>query len=97
MHPDVILILLALTLATVTSVAGGVVVRHVAPTIGAVVPPRNDRWHSAPTPTMGGTAIAAGTIVGFAVILAALQFLDFTAPWLPVQLWIPSLRADTQA
>ena len=84
MHPDVILILLALTLATVTSVAGGVVVRHVAPTIGAVVPPRNDRWHSAPTPTMGGTAIAAGTIVGFAVILAALQFLDFTAPWLPV-------------
>ena len=31
-----------------------------AASIGAVVPPRPDRWHSAPTPTMGGIAIAAG-------------------------------------
>ena len=33
--------------------------RRLAPAIGAVVPPRPDRWHSAPTPTMGGVAIAA--------------------------------------
>jgi UDP-GlcNAc:undecaprenyl-phosphate GlcNAc-1-phosphate transferase len=68
---------------------GGVVVRRVAPAIGAVVPPRNDRWHSTPTPTMGGMAIAAGTVVGFAAvalaaILSARVPLDFTAPWLPV-------------
>jgi len=84
LHPDVTLNLLALALATVTSVACGLLVRRVAPSIGAVVPPRNDRWHSTPTPTMGGVAIAAGAIAGFAVILAAPSLLDYSAPWLPV-------------
>ena len=83
------LFFLALALATMTSMAGGVVVRRVAPALGAVVPPRNDRWHSAPTPTMGGVAIAAGTLVGFvvvglAVVVTAREYLDFSAPWLPV-------------
>ena len=43
----------------------------VAPAIGAVVPPRPDRWHSQPTPTMGGVAIAGATLVGFVVGLPA--------------------------
>jgi UDP-GlcNAc:undecaprenyl-phosphate/decaprenyl-phosphate GlcNAc-1-phosphate transferase len=80
----VTLFVLAFVLATAAAVAGGVVVRRVAPTIGAVVPPRNDRWHSTPTPTMGGLAIAAGTMTGFAVVLLSPSFLDVTAPWLPV-------------
>lgn len=44
--------------------------RRLAPVFGAVVPPRPDRWHSAPTPTMGGIAIAVATVAGFAVGLA---------------------------
>jgi UDP-GlcNAc:undecaprenyl-phosphate/decaprenyl-phosphate GlcNAc-1-phosphate transferase len=80
----VILLILAFALATLSAVAGGVVVRRVAPTIGAVVPPRDDRWHSTPTPTMGGMAIAAGTIIGFAAVLLTPAFLDFREPWLPV-------------
>jgi UDP-GlcNAc:undecaprenyl-phosphate/decaprenyl-phosphate GlcNAc-1-phosphate transferase len=31
------------------------------------VPPRPDRWHSAPTPTMGGIAIAGATVAGFSI------------------------------
>jgi UDP-GlcNAc:undecaprenyl-phosphate GlcNAc-1-phosphate transferase len=57
-------------IATVTSIAGGALVRRLAPRIGAVVPPRPDRWHNAPTPTMGGIAIAAGTAAGFALVVA---------------------------
>ena len=77
---------LAFVLATAAAVAGGVVVRRVAPTIGAVVPPRNDRWHSTPTPTMGGLAIAAGAGTGFAAVLLSPSLLDVSAPWLPVLL-----------
>jgi UDP-GlcNAc:undecaprenyl-phosphate GlcNAc-1-phosphate transferase len=55
--------------ATVASLGAGGLVRRLAPTIGAVVPPRPDRWHSAPTPTMGGIAIAIGTLAGFALIV----------------------------
>lgn len=56
-------------LATACTVAGGALVRRVAASSGAVVPPRPDRWHSASTPTMGGIAIAAGTMAGFAAIV----------------------------
>ena len=44
--------------------------RRLAPAYGVVVPPRPDRWHSAPTPTMGGIAIAVATLIGFGVGLA---------------------------
>ena len=53
--------------AVITAVATGAAVRRLAPVYGAVVPPRPDRWHSAPTPTMGGIAIAVATVVGFSV------------------------------
>jgi UDP-GlcNAc:undecaprenyl-phosphate GlcNAc-1-phosphate transferase len=59
---------IAVVLATVTAIAVGGLVRRLAPVYGAVVPPRPDRWHSAPTPTMGGIAIASATLVGFGAI-----------------------------
>jgi UDP-GlcNAc:undecaprenyl-phosphate GlcNAc-1-phosphate transferase len=61
---------LSLLVATVTAVAVGAAVRRLAPEYGAVVPPRPDRWHNAPTPTMGGIAIAVATVAGFAIGLA---------------------------
>jgi UDP-GlcNAc:undecaprenyl-phosphate GlcNAc-1-phosphate transferase len=69
---------LAFVVATLAAVALGGVVRRLATSIGAVVPPRPDRWHSTPTPTMGGIAIAAAAIVGFtaAVLLAPPPILD---------------------
>jgi UDP-GlcNAc:undecaprenyl-phosphate GlcNAc-1-phosphate transferase len=63
-----VIAVLSFVIATATSVAMGAVVRRVAPVVGAVVPPRPDRWSSAPTPTMGGIAIALATIVGFIVV-----------------------------
>ena len=59
-----------IVVATITALVVGAGVRRLAPAIGAVVPPRPDRWHSAPTPTMGGIAIAAATVAGFGVGLA---------------------------
>ena len=61
---------LSLIVAIGTAVAAGAAVRRLAPVFGAVVPPRPDRWHSAPTPTMGGIAIAVATVIGFSVGLA---------------------------
>jgi UDP-GlcNAc:undecaprenyl-phosphate/decaprenyl-phosphate GlcNAc-1-phosphate transferase len=63
-----VIALLTFVIATVTAIALGAVVRRVAPVIGAVVPPRPDRWSTAPTPTMGGIAIALATIVGFTIV-----------------------------
>jgi UDP-N-acetylmuramyl pentapeptide phosphotransferase/UDP-N-acetylglucosamine-1-phosphate transferase len=57
-----VIAILSFVVATATAVALGAVVRRVAPVIGAVVPPRPDRWSTAPTPTMGGIAVALGTI-----------------------------------
>ena len=59
--------LISLFVATVTAIAVGAGVRRLAPAFGAVVPPRPDRWHSAPTPTMGGIAIITATVIGFSV------------------------------
>ena len=59
---------LSFVIATATAVAMGALVRRIAPAVGAVVPPRPDRWSTAPTPTMGGTAILLGTIAGFVVV-----------------------------
>ncbi len=64
----------------------GAVVRRYAPAIGAVVPPRPDRWHSAPTPTMGGIAIAAASLCGFGVAALQPEVLVPLAAWLPVLL-----------
>jgi UDP-GlcNAc:undecaprenyl-phosphate GlcNAc-1-phosphate transferase len=61
---------LAFLASTLASVALCAVVRRTAPSIGAVVPPRTDRWHSEPTPTMGGIAIALATMLGFSMIAA---------------------------
>ena len=61
---------LAFLVAMLIALAVGAGVRRLAPVVGAVVPPRPDRWHSAPTPTMGGIAIVTGTVVGFSVGLA---------------------------
>ena len=51
--------------ALVLSILLGSVMRWLSASIGAVVPPRPDRWHSQPTPTMGGVAIAGATSVAF--------------------------------
>src|SRR5688572_20371296 len=73
-------------LAAACSVAGGGLVRRHAPASGAVVPPRPDRWHTAPTPTMGGIAIAAATIGGFLALVARPDLIGAPAEWVPVPL-----------
>src|SRR6187401_1494839 len=60
--------------------------RWLSASIGAVVPPRPDRWHSQPTPTMGGVAIAGATIVAFALGIVRTGAIDFAEPWAPVLL-----------
>jgi UDP-GlcNAc:undecaprenyl-phosphate GlcNAc-1-phosphate transferase len=81
-----LLLLFAFALATAACVAAGALVRRTAAAIGAVVPPRPDRWHSTPTPTMGGIAIAAGTLAGGALMLTQPALLDAAEVWLPVLL-----------
>lgn len=61
-------------------------IRRVAPVIGAVVPPRPDRWHRAPTPTMGGIAIALATTIGFWTIFLNPELIANPLPWTPVLL-----------
>ena len=61
-------------------------VRRTAPAIGAVVPPRADRWHSEPTPTMGGIAIAVAAVLGFGVIVGESHAMIPPAGWLPIPL-----------
>jgi UDP-GlcNAc:undecaprenyl-phosphate/decaprenyl-phosphate GlcNAc-1-phosphate transferase len=75
---------LAFVIAMVASLALGALVRRFAPTIGAVVPPRPDRWHRAPTPTMGGMAIASATVIGFLVVAWRPSLLADLLPWTPV-------------
>ena len=62
------------------------VVRRTAPAIGAVVPPRADRWHSEPTPTMGGVAIAIAAVLGFGAIVGQAHVMIPPAAWLPIPL-----------
>ncbi len=80
------LIIFTFTVAAAFAVALGSVVRRVAPAIGAVVPPRADRWHGQPTPTLGGVAIAGATTVGFLVVLVRPDVLPWLDTWLPVPL-----------
>jgi len=73
---------LTFLIAIATAVAMGAAVRRVAPVVGAVVPPRPDRWSSAPTPSMGGIAIALGTIAGFILVgLASPDAASATSAW----------------
>ena len=81
-----ILSIVVFVVATAAAVAFGAVVRRVAPAIGAVVPPRPDRWHNAPTPTMGGVAIAGATTVGFLVIAFRIDLMGASQAWVPVLL-----------
>jgi UDP-GlcNAc:undecaprenyl-phosphate GlcNAc-1-phosphate transferase len=78
--------LLAFLVATAVAVALGAVVRRTAPLIGAVVLPRPDRWHGTTTPTMGGIAIAAGTVVGFGAVALQPALLVLPDSWLYVLL-----------
>jgi UDP-GlcNAc:undecaprenyl-phosphate GlcNAc-1-phosphate transferase len=79
-----VILLLALVIGVAVSIVAGGRVRRFAPTIGAVVPPRPDRWHRAPTPTMGGIAIASGTVAGLLVVLARPDLRAAYAVWAPV-------------
>ena len=82
----VVLTVLVFVISAAAAVAFGTVVSRVAPGIGAVVPPRPDRWHDTPTPTMGGVAIAAATLVGFLAIVLRPELFDMPQVWLPVAL-----------
>jgi UDP-GlcNAc:undecaprenyl-phosphate GlcNAc-1-phosphate transferase len=73
-------------IATAAAVGLCAVVRRTAPVIGAVVPPRPDRWHDRATPTMGGIAIMAATVVGFGAVLAAPSSIVVPDSWLFVLL-----------
>ena len=75
---------LAFVMSMLACVALCALVRRTAPAIGAVVPPRADRWHSEPTPTMGGVAIAAAALLGFGVIVGPAHAALPPAAWLPV-------------
>ncbi len=77
---------LVFVVATALAVALGALVRRYAPGIGAVVPPRPDRWHSTPTATMGGIAIALATVLGFAPVLFYPAVLPWFDTWFPVPL-----------
>jgi UDP-GlcNAc:undecaprenyl-phosphate GlcNAc-1-phosphate transferase len=77
---------LALLISLLASAALCALVRRGASAIGAVVPPRPDRWHSEPTPTMGGVAIASATVLGFAVIVPHVDVGGVSAEWLPIPL-----------
>jgi UDP-GlcNAc:undecaprenyl-phosphate/decaprenyl-phosphate GlcNAc-1-phosphate transferase len=76
--------LIAFLVAVAVTIGTGALVRRYAPSTGAVVPPRPDRWHSAPTPTMGGIAIAIGTVAGFLVLVARPDVVVSVARWAPV-------------
>jgi UDP-GlcNAc:undecaprenyl-phosphate GlcNAc-1-phosphate transferase len=77
---------LAFLISLLASVALCAVVRRSAPALGAVVPPRSDRWHSEPTPTMGGIAIAIAAVLGFSMVVPHVNAGMLTAIWLPIPL-----------
>ena len=79
-----LLLIVVFLIGLAVSLAGGLAVRRLAPRVGAVVPPRADRWHSAPTPTMGGVAIFVGVAVAFGVAALVPGFLGPVERWLPV-------------
>ena len=77
---------LAFLISMLASLALSGLVRRAAPAVGAVVRPRADRWHSEPTPTMGGIAIAVATVLGFGLIVGQAHSAMPPPAWLPVPL-----------
>jgi UDP-GlcNAc:undecaprenyl-phosphate GlcNAc-1-phosphate transferase len=81
-------LLATFVVAVVASVVLGWVMRRVSVSIGAVVPPRADRWHSEPTPTMGGVAIVAALLVALGAAYLLTRGIGggiaLDAPWVPV-------------
>ena len=75
---------LAFVISLLSSTALCAAVRRSAPAFGAVVTPRADRWHDAPTPTMGGVAIAMATLLALAVGAPHVSAGVLPAAWLPV-------------
>lgn len=73
--------------ATAAALLLGGVVRRLAPAVGGVVPPRADRWHTAPTPTLGGIAIASATCLGLAVVAVRPELVG------PLEIWVPVVAA----
>ena len=73
------------SVATVVALLMGAAVRRFAPSFGAVVPPRADRWHDQPTPTMGGIAIALAVAAGV-LCLGRIPEASLAGPWVPVAL-----------
>ena len=49
-HPAALI--LSFLVAVASAVVFGATLRRIAPAMGAMVPPRPDRWHRAPTPTL---------------------------------------------
>ena len=80
------LLILTFALAAASAVALGGLVRRAAPAVGAVVPPRADRWHDRPTPTMGGVAIAGATAFGFLAVIIRPDVLPWPDTWVPIPL-----------
>ncbi len=80
------LVLIVFSVAVVVALAMGGAVRQLAPRIGAVVPPRPDRWHNAPTPTMGGIAIVGATLAGCVPAAFFPGVLPWFDTWMPVPL-----------
>ena len=79
-------LLVAFVVSLVASAVFGGLMRRVATSIGAVVPPRPDRWHNSPTPTMGGVAIAFATVLGVALTVWRVDAVALGSVWVPVLL-----------
>jgi UDP-GlcNAc:undecaprenyl-phosphate GlcNAc-1-phosphate transferase len=77
-------LLIAFFVSLVASAVFGGLMRRVAVSIGAVVPPRPDRWHNSPTPTMGGVAIALATVLGVALTVWRVDAVALSSVWVPV-------------
>jgi UDP-GlcNAc:undecaprenyl-phosphate GlcNAc-1-phosphate transferase len=92
------LLLIAFGVATVSALLLGALVRRVAPLLAAVVPPRQDRWHDQPTPTMGGIAIALGTGLGGLCLLvwpeARVAGAGFWVAMAAAAMWVVGLLDD---
>ena len=79
-----IYLVISFFISLLASLALCAAVRRVAPTFGAIVPPRADRWHNQPTPTMGGIAIAVAALLGFSVVMSRVDGGVLPTQWLPV-------------
>ena len=77
-------LLITFFVAIAASMLLGAAVRRVSTAIGAVVPPRPDRWHNSPTPTMGGVAIALATLGALALTVLEVDSLSVDSSWVPV-------------